>query len=170
MDSESLTAQIECIDNSSIIFSHSQYSHVSSLEFIGCGCNQVKNVDKFVLQDIRFKGHKDSGTSLEIIDTAAQIINCTFTSYRRGKHIIIYPVYGYHTIRSVGSVIISNHSRINVSLSKFEKNSVNIGGAIIYAEEQSTISISDSIFISNIAGTGVICSTNSHITYSGKWI
>ena len=58
------TAQIKCTSNSHIYFSQSQYIHIANLEFIGCGGNQVKQVEKFVVQDMNFKGQEGSRTAL----------------------------------------------------------------------------------------------------------
>ena len=51
---------------------------IQKLIFIGCGGNLVRSIDNFILQDITFKGHNDSGTALTVIDTAGKIIDCTF--------------------------------------------------------------------------------------------
>ena len=62
MKSENSTAQIKCTNDSNVHFSQSQYIHITNLEFIGCGGNQVECVEEFVDKDAKFKGNKYSGT------------------------------------------------------------------------------------------------------------
>ena len=83
MKSENSTAQIKCTRDLHIHFSESQCIHISNLEFIGCGGNQVKHVQQLVVQDTKFKGRKKSGTALELIKSKARIINSTFLSNRK---------------------------------------------------------------------------------------
>ena len=59
-------------------FYQSQNIHITNLEFIGCGGNQVRHVEEFVVEDTKFKGQENSGTALELIETTAQIVNSTF--------------------------------------------------------------------------------------------
>ena len=66
MKSENSTAQIKCANDSHIYFSQSQCIHITNLEFIGCGGNLVKQVEKFVVKDTKFEGQKNSGTALEL--------------------------------------------------------------------------------------------------------
>ena len=84
MKSENSTAQIECLNSSYIHFSQSQFVHIANLEFIGCGGNQVRNVEIFTVQGTIFSGKNDSGTALELKNTAVQIANSTFSSNTRG--------------------------------------------------------------------------------------
>ena len=44
MKSENSTAQIKCTNDSSMHFTQSQYIHITNLEFIVCGGNQVMNL------------------------------------------------------------------------------------------------------------------------------
>ena len=78
MKSENSTAQIKCTSDSSMNFSQSQSIHITNLEFIGCGGNQVRHVEEFLVKDTKFKGQENSGTALELIETTAQIINFCF--------------------------------------------------------------------------------------------
>ena len=80
MTSESITPQIVCKSYQHIHFKHSWYIGISNLEFIGCGGNQVKSVDKFVVKDTVtvFNGLNTSSTALEIIVSVIQIANSTF--------------------------------------------------------------------------------------------
>ena len=86
MISGSSTAQIKCTNESSMHFRQSQCIHITNLEFIGCGGNQVKHVKEFVIKDSKFEGQENSGTALELIATIAQIVNSTFVSNRKGSY------------------------------------------------------------------------------------
>ena len=146
--------------SSNITFSHSQDIHITNLEFIGCGGNQMVNVDNFVILNSTFRGQGYSGTALELVNTTAQIVNCTFSSNTNGKTQYLFSYY-YSYTRRVGGAIIANHSNVNISHSMFENNGalhyyIDYGGAI-FAEEQSTININASVFINN-SGHGIYSS------------
>ena len=80
MTSENITAQIECTSYSEMIFNYSQNVFVTNLEFIGCGGNQMMNVDNFVIRDTTFFGQDNRGITLQLIETTGEIINCAFLS------------------------------------------------------------------------------------------
>ena len=145
------TAQIRCANYSQIIFRYSQNIHISNVEIVGCGGNQVVNVDKFVVHKTTFMGQESSGTALELIETTAQIVNCTFLFNRQGA-------------------IIATQSNVNVSQSNFENNGAfnyNVSvyrGTLLFADQQSNISIIASTFTSNSAQHGIIYSYGCSIT------
>ena len=85
--SENLTTRIICKNYAWFIFEHLNNIHISNLEFIGCGGNQVVNVDYFVIHETVFRGQENSGTGIELINTTAEIVNCTFSSHKNGKRI-----------------------------------------------------------------------------------
>ena len=172
MKSEKSTAQIKCTSNSHIRFSQSQYIHITSLEFIGCGGNQVKNVEEFVVQDTMFKGQENSGTALELIETTAQIVNSTFVSNRKGSYrkcLIFVPEFGCLGDGFIGGVIIATNSTINISQSNFKYNGAELDinnatlGGVLYSDS-SNIIIVESQFQNNSAtfGGGVLASFSSN--------
>ena len=63
MKSENLTAQIKCTSYSHFHFSELQFIYITNLELIGCGGNQVKGVERFVIQNAKFKGVENSRTA-----------------------------------------------------------------------------------------------------------
>ena len=168
MKSENSTAQIKCTSGSHIHFSNVQCIHITNLEFIGCGSNQVKHVEEFVVKDTKFEGQENSGTALELIETTAQILNSTFVSNRRGlyKECFSYSLYAGCTVGGfVGGAIIATNSTVSISQSRFKDNRADTGGAI-YASQHSIINMSGNEFINNdaIFGGGVLFSNNSNIT------
>ena len=165
--SENSTAQIKCTKFSHIHFSQSQYIHITDLEFIGCGGNQVKHVEELVIQDTNFKGQENSGTALELVETTAQIVNSTFISNRKGSYKMCatyLPDFGCLSDGFVGGAIIATNSTIEISQNKFECNRANFGGVLF--TEHSMINMSGNVFIKNdaIQYGGVLYSKSSNIT------
>ena len=165
MKSENSTAQIKCISNSTMHFYQSQSIHIANLEFIGCGGNQVRYVEEFVVEDTKFKGQENSRTALELIKTSAQIINSTFLSNRIGSYRkCIFPRYGCVFNGFIGGAIIATNSTVEINQSRFEDNGADLGGAI-FAEQDSIINMSGNVFVSNNARIGgVLGSFSSTIT------
>ena len=135
MKSGSSTVQIKCTNDSSMYFSQSQYIHITNLEFIGCGGNQVKHVEKFVVEDTKFQGQENSGTALELIETTAQIVNSTFVSNRKGsyKNFAAFDPWSDFTVLGFigGAIVATNNTNIIISQCKFEDNRAEYGGAYI---------------------------------------
>ena len=135
-------------------FSQSQCIHIINLEFIGCGGNQVRYVEEFLVEKTMFKGQENSGTALESIETTAQIINSTFDSNRRGTYreciILFDPDGGCFSDGFIGGAIIATNSTVDISQSKFEDNEADVGGAI-FAEQHSIINMSGNVFVKNNA-------------------
>ena len=168
MKSENSTAKIKCTNDSHIDFSQSQCFHIANLELFGCGGNQVKRVEKFVIKDTKFEGRQNSGTAFELIETtAAQIVNSIFMSNRNGSYrkcAVSYPGIGCVEHGFVGGAIIATNSSIEISQSKFEDNRADFGRAI-FAKQNSIISIRNDININNHATIygGVLYSNSSSI-------
>ena len=170
MKSENLAAQIKCISDSTMQFYQSQSIHITNLEFIGCGGNQVRHIEEFVVKYTKFKGEENSGTALELIETTAQIVNSTFLSNRK---CIFIPWYRCLLKEFVGGAIIATNSIVEISQSRFEDNRADLGGAI-FAEQNSIINMSGNVFVSNSARAdigndntiwgGVLYSISSTIT------
>ena len=168
MTSLSSTAQIECSNDSHIHFNHSLFIQITDLEFIGCGGNQVENVEEFILQNSKFGGQEESETALELFETtAARIINCSFLSNRKGK--FKTNVDPYHRPGYVGGALIAVGSTIDISLSSFRDNKATFGGAI-FAEKGSFIRMSNNTFSYNTATDlgGVIFSFDSIVAVEGS--
>ena len=168
MKSENYTAQINCINDSTMQFYQSQHIHITNLEFIGCGGNQVRHIEEFVVEDTKFEGQDNSSTALELIETTAQIVNSTFLSNRKGlyRECAIFNQYGCVYRGFVGGAIIATNSTVDISQSRFEDNKADIGG-VIFAVQDSIVNMNGDVFISNSAthtGGGVMYSSNSTIT------
>ena len=169
MNSDRMTVQIVCTrySNSAFNFSNIEQVHIANIEFIGCGGNQIKNVQQFILQDSEFKGQEGSSTALELIDTSAEIVGSMFThnTVGKSKSFQIFNYYSYSNYGMVGGAIISSSSEIDIRESKFKYNAAEYGGAI-FAYQYSTIHLKDIVFVNNTATShgGVLYSSDSSIT------
>ena len=122
------------------------------------------NVDNFMILNSTFRGQGYSGTALELVNTTAQIVNCTFSSNRNGKTQYFFSNY-YSYSRQVGGAIIANHSNVNISHSIFVNNGayyIDFGGAI-FAEQQSILNIYTSMFINNSGRYGMLYSSSCNM-------
>ena len=109
MKSENTPAQVYCIRNANIVFNLLWHVHIDSLRFIGCGGNQVTDVQEFVVCGTIFKGQENSGPALVLVDTTTEIVNCTFESNKTGS--CCPDKYGYQN----GGAIIATNSRVDIS-------------------------------------------------------
>ena len=119
----------------------------------------------FFVEGTIFKGQTDAGTSLTLINTTAEIVDCTFVGNQFGTVVksveSLEPIVtdlAWLVVRNitgslrVGGALISAHSNIKISHTKFKNNTAEIGGDIIYAKEDSKISIFNSSFIGGPGG------------------
>ena len=153
MKSENSAARIKCTNDSSMHFSQSQNIHITDLEFIGCGGNQVMQVKEFLVTDTTFEGQENSGTALELIGTiGAHIVNSTFVSNRFGSYresVVTFNDTGNGFVG--GAIIATDNTTITIRQSNFEDNGAEFGGAI-FADNYSTINLTDNVsFINNSA-------------------
>ena len=166
MKSENSTAQIKCTSYSHFHFNESQFIYITNLELVGCGGNQVKDVESFVIQNTKFIGVESSRTALEMIETSAEFVNSTFVSNRNGSYrkCIQFGDGTYWNVSFhsgyIGGAIIAKNSVVNISQSMFEDNGADYGGAI-FVEQRCTIYLSKTIFISNYARNGGVMSSSS---------
>ena len=156
-----LGAAINCGETSKLSFINvTGYVQITDLKFVGCGGSRIESVETFVVNNSRFDGQLNAITALHFIESNSQVINCTFTSYRKGtfreslRTLVVLnssPDFS-HTFGSnsatVGGAIIATHSTVHVSNSDFYDNSAQAGGAI-FAEMDSKITIMDSHFMNN---------------------
>ena len=139
-------SRIKCETSSHFSFESIEHISIRRLNFIGCGNNLVQNITEFFIEATAFEGHVDTGTSLYLINTTAEVIDCTFVGNQFGTimesvesiraltvdtyWLIVRNVTG---VVRVGGALISTCSNVSITNSSFENNSANIGGDI-YAE------------------------------------
>ena len=80
MTSDNKTAQIECTSYSQMIFNYTRNIFVTNLQFVGCGSNQVMDVENFIIHDTTFIGQNNRGITLQLTRTTGKIMNCDFLS------------------------------------------------------------------------------------------
>ena len=152
---------IDCESSSQISLDSVESVSVNGVNFIGCGGNIVRNVRHFFIEDSTFEGRQETGTSLILINTTAEIVNCSFTSNQFGT--VMESVESLQTITDnivwlivrnvtglvrVGGALISTGSNVSISHTRFSNNSADIGGNI-YIEQDSNVSIFNTTFTGN---------------------
>ena len=160
MTSINTTAKIQCQTFSFISFQNTLNVHITNVEFLGCGGNQVHDVNKLVLSDARFEGQEGSGTALELTDTNAELTNVSLLSNTNGsfRHLrkqleLIREIFGAQDFKIntyntwIGGAIIANCSNISITSSIFENNSAKVGGVLFVQE--SSVTINNTAFIEN---------------------
>ena len=157
------SATIACTSSAFLSFEDIKQVYIHNVNFVGCGGNLVKNVDEFILQETTFEGVQNSATALTVVNTTADIIDCTFVRNQFGtlmvgvrslriitSDISWFLVGDVTGIVQVGGAIISSFSNISISGSTFEDNRAGVGGDI-FTEDFSQISI----FNSSFSGEGI---------------
>ena len=146
---------ITCNNDANFEFIELNSLLVVGLTFIHCRGTKVESVHTFTLKDSIFQGqYYYYGTALKLDRVAASIVGSSFSSF--GGESIEYFVtcyrWGttYHTSLRVGGAIIANHSRLDIDISNFQRNTADIGG-VIYSVHQSIVSITNSNFTDNSA-------------------
>ena len=133
-------------------FHHVQNVHISGIMFQGCEDNMMKHVDHLVIKNSVFQGTVKSRTALALNHTTkASFHEISFRNYTLGStHIMVGLPKHYVTSapESVGGALILSNSSLEIFDSTFQGNRAGIGSAV-FAEKNSTIYISDSIFSFN---------------------
>ena len=138
ISSKTSTTRILCTPHSHMIFKRSQYIHIANLEFIGCRENQIEDIRWFEIQHSKFM---DSGTALQLIETTARILNCTFATTSN------------NTIHGSTGALYSKRSNLRIKESHFASNNATQYGAGLYSTSSDVI-IEASHFTDNKAARG----------------
>ena len=142
---------IVCMNHSYINLNHSQSIHISNLDFFGNGGITVLNVDEFVLQNAVFDGQEKTGTSLSLIESTANIINCSYIS--NIKYVVDEEWMQRNSLVVVidsnisFSQCIINNNKIVITTSDYHRNS------LILVINNQWVAIDSSTFVNNtVAG------------------
>ena len=131
-----------CMNHSYINLIHSQSIHISNMDFFGYGGIGVLNVKDFVLQNAVFDGQDKTGTSLRVINSTANIINCNYISN------IKYVVDAEWM--QINSLVFVTDSNISFSQFKFDNNEVlHYGYTSVMSVVNSWVAIDSSTFVNN---------------------
>lgn len=150
--SHSSRVTITCKSLGRFDFSNIHIVHVQNLTFIGCAANKVRFVHEFILEDSNFIGRNthEPGRALELLESTARINRNSFISYSNsGKYHFIGSSYPSVAVLD-GGAIMSQHSNINITESRFERNSAIFGGAI-FSKLHSSVTIINTTFKGNVA-------------------
>ena len=152
-------ARVICELSSYFSFKLVEQISIRRMDFYGCGNNVVRNVLILFVEETIFKGQIDTGMSLTLINTTAEIDHCSFIDNQFGTVVesveSLKPIVtnlAWLIVRNVtgslrvGGALISSHSNVNISHSRFENNKAEIGGDI-YVNEDNKISIFNSTFM-----------------------
>ena len=162
MTSENDNVTVRCDLMSRFSFESIEEVSLEGMNFIGCGSNLIRDVSRFILQGVTFKGLDGSGTALTIVDSTAEIIDSTFVGHHFGTTMesveslklittnVVWLIVSRNVtgIVRVGGAIITNRSNVGISHSRFENNTAEIGGDI-FADRDNTVSIYNTTFIGN---------------------
>ena len=152
------SSRIVCQPNTSFNFHEIGHISIKGFDFLGCSSNKIVSSYQLEVVSSLFLGHNESGTALELIDTNARIINCTFAYNTRGN--LRGPIQTLNFLKQwykfnslsvyayVGGAMIVDRSNIAIVCSIFEGNRAEMGGAI-FATSRSNITVFNSSFTNN---------------------
>ena len=127
---------IKCVRHGRLSIDSIDYVKVSNLMFDNCRGHQISLVSQFVLIDCIFRNHV--GTAVTLYKSSSCITNTSFVSNSAS----------ISSFNQSGSAMMVTQSNTIIEMCTFWENSAERGGAI-FAELQSTISISDTEFLGN---------------------
>ena len=120
-----------CTNHSYINLIHSQFIHISNMDFFGYGGIYVLNVEDFLMQNTVtvFDGEDKTATSLSLIESTASIISCSFISNNIKDILPKYPivmtdVYERLVQYTLHSLVVVIDSNTSFSQCKFDSNKV----------------------------------------------
>ena len=148
---------IVCMNHSYINLYDSQFIHISNMDFFGYGGINVSNVDEFVLQNSVFDGQDKTEMSLKLIESTANIINCSYIS--NFKVLVNKESMKRH---SLVHVINSNTS---FSQCKFDNNEVLNSYHSVMLVINSWVTIDSSTFVSNTDAARDWYGVNAFVIY-----
>ena len=154
---------IEYMHHSHINLKHSQFIHISNMDFFGYGGVTVSNVEEFVLQNAVFNGQLQDITemSLSLIESTANIVNCSYIS-NNFKVVVNKESMKRH---SLVHVIDSNTS---FSQCKFDNNEVSNSYHSVMSVINSWVAIDSSTFVRNIDAARDWHGVNAFVIYQER--
>ena len=139
-------AAIVYMIHSYINLNHSQFIHISNIDFFGYGGISVLNAEEFVLQNAVIDGQHKTKMLLKLTKSTANIINCSYIS----NFVVFINTYGYR--RQEEDLVVVIDSNISFSQCKFDNNEVlkkSIHQKSLMSVINSWVAIDSSTFVSN---------------------
>lgn len=160
------TTVIQCTHFGGFQFTYVESVVINGLKIISCGGSRIRFVNQLILQNSSFLGRENSETALELVQTSASILGCSFINNTIGSlkgsiKILERKPSQYLTSAWCGGAIVASNSTVTISESIFNGNSATVGGAIFISSSNVTI-------INNMIMNCVASSKMSHsLCYGG---
>lgn len=133
---------------------------IQNLHMKGCVGNHIKNVNRFVLISISFRGlahafdQSCNGSALVVSGSKGTMTHCQFSEYFFGTYnlSLSFKRNSFKNISMerlttwIGGAMIVTHSNVTITQSNFTQNRAQLGGAI-YAENETILLIKNVSFI-----------------------
>ena len=145
------TVEINCGEHVKFTFSKVTNVTISGLMFTGCNENRVMMVGQLIVRGTFFNGTKSGSTSLLIYSSTVVMTDTSFISNgidMQSFTVGSRQVTSESTLR--GGALYLSSSKLFLYGCQFEENAADTGG-VLFSENQSSITIKNSTFTSNVA-------------------
>ena len=144
---------IVCKQNASIMLSDIDDVHVSYMDFIGCSGHKFNKINMIVVEDSAFINHHESALTISLSNI--KLVRTLFNSNSGGSwQYCSIPEKSFYAL--AGAAIVSKQSNVSISESVFMENVAEVGGAV-FAELHSKISVMHTVFERNHAACKMNC-------------
>ena len=170
--SNSSYTAIVCMHHSYIKLNHSQFIHISNMDFSGYGGINVQNVEEFVLLNAVFDGQDKTETSLSLFESTANIINCSVIY--NFKDVVYWKWMQRDGFKLVDGLVVVIDSNISFSHCQFDNNEVMISSH--YSDDDTSVmllmnswvAIDSSTFVNNIAVESYRYGVNTYVIHQER--
>ena len=157
---DSYTA-IVCMNHSYINLNHSQFIHISNMDFFGYGGINVLNVKEFVLLNAVFDGQDTTKMSLKLTKSTGVFVNCSFISNFKN-------VFDGEWMWRDDLVLVTD-SNISFSRCKFDINKIlYYAYTIVMSVINSWVAIDSSTFVNNTPAANDWYGVNTFVIYQER--
>ena len=144
-----------------INLNHSQFIHISNMNFISYGGINVSNVEDFLMQSVVFDGQDKTRMSLWLIESTANIINSSF--------IFNFKNVAYGKWMQRDDLVVVIDSNISFSQCIFDNNEVlYYDDARLMSVINSWVTIDSSTFVNNTPAANDWYGINSFVIYQKR--
>ena len=146
----SILPTVTCSKNARTVFINITQVYIHGTRFHGCGRNLYVSINQLILKNVTFMDHSEhhSGTALELNQTAAVILHCSFINLVGTFN--NFMMFGIPVNLSIGGALKLVQSNLTIIRSTFQGNSATLGGAL-YATRKCNITILSTVFTRNRA-------------------
>ena len=139
---------VTCTESATTGFINITQVYIHGIRILRCGRNLYVSINRLILMNVTFTDHSEhhSGTALQLNQTAAAILHCSFINLAGTFH--NFTMFGIPVNFSIGGAIKLVQSNLTIIRSIFQGNSATLGGAL-YATTECNITILNTVFINN---------------------